>query len=200
MRHPPSQRDQHPDSVVPQKDWFSTLFGFEEADYKTTQSWLRLRVEDNRLWLGSKYSKMYYEVGKFYTPSLDELRKEFNKRGALSTRTRALSVDLVFGDISELHANPEYLHATFQAASQFNCLEFIGPHVTPEDGITGYVHDKTQGPACSIACGAGTAYRNYLHKWTNSEGKAMVRSLSTRPHFVSDAAQPARRMDRRPST
>ena len=47
-------------------------------------------------------------------------------------------------------------------ASAFNCLEFLSPDVTPEHGITGYEHDRTQGPACSIACGAATVLRNYL--------------------------------------
>ena len=49
-----------------------------------------------------------------------------------------------------------------QAASQFNCLEFVGPSVVPEDGIMAYPSDKTQGPACSVACGPATTYRNYL--------------------------------------
>ncbi|KPI89114.1 hypothetical protein ABL78_1758 [Leptomonas seymouri] len=53
-------------------------------------------------------------------------------------------------------------NAFFQVASQLNALEFISPDVTPEDGVTHYVHDRTQGPACALACMAGTAYRNYL--------------------------------------
>lgn len=36
-----------------------------------------------------------------------------------------------------------------------------GPEVTPEDGVTRYAHDRTQGPACAIAAGAATVYRNY---------------------------------------
>jgi hypothetical protein len=38
----------------------------------------------------------------------------------------------------------------------------VGPTVAPEDGVTGYVHDRTQGPACAIAAGAGTIWRNFL--------------------------------------
>ena len=34
--------------------------------------------------------------------------------------------------------------------------------MTPEDGVTGYAWDKTQGPCCAIACGASTIYRNYF--------------------------------------
>lgn len=52
--------------------------------------------------------------------------------------------------------------ALFQVASQFNLLEMTGPTVTPEDGVARYENDRTQGPACAIAAGAGTIYRNYL--------------------------------------
>jgi hypothetical protein len=41
-------------------------------------------------------------------------------------------------------------------ASQFNLLEMTGPSVTPEDGVTRYKDDPTQGPACAIAAGAAT--------------------------------------------
>ena len=47
-------------------------------------------------------------------------------------------------------------------ASQFNCLEFASPTLLPEDGVTIYELDRTQGPACSIACGPATVVRNYF--------------------------------------
>ena len=47
-------------------------------------------------------------------------------------------------------------------ASQFNLLEMVSPTVTPEHGVTRYQHDRTQGPACAIAAGAATIYRNYF--------------------------------------
>ncbi|WP_211209412.1 hypothetical protein [Thiofilum flexile] len=34
--------------------------------------------------------------------------------------------------------------------------------MTPEDGVNRYEYDLTQGPACAIAAGAGTIYRNYF--------------------------------------
>ena len=46
----------------------------------------------------------------------------------------AARVRLVFGDVSVLQGLPENAQATFQVASQFNCLEFVSPRVTPEDG------------------------------------------------------------------
>jgi hypothetical protein len=38
----------------------------------------------------------------------------------------------------------------------------ISPSVTPECGVGIYENDPTQGPACAVAAGAGTIYRNYF--------------------------------------
>lgn len=38
----------------------------------------------------------------------------------------------------------------------------VAPDVTPEQGITGYAYDRTQGPICAMACAAGLVYRNYF--------------------------------------
>jgi hypothetical protein len=35
-------------------------------------------------------------------------------------------------------------------------------HTVPEDGVTAYAADPTQGPACALACAAGSVYRNYF--------------------------------------
>jgi hypothetical protein len=61
-----------------------------------------------------------------------------------------------------MHRLPEYAGALFQVASQFNLLEMSSPTVTPEHGVTRYQHDRTQGPACALAAGAATIYRNYF--------------------------------------
>ncbi len=67
----------------------------------------------------------------------------------------------------------------FQVASQFNLLEMISPNVTPDDGIGIYENDPTQGPACAIACGAGTIYRNYLvRSVTMSVNRPLIRSIA----------------------
>ncbi|KAG5500392.1 hypothetical protein JKF63_03484 [Porcisia hertigi] len=66
----------------------------------------------------------------------------------------------VTGEVGRMHNS--IADGLFQAASQFNLLEFMSPAVTPEDGLQHYLNDRTQGPACALACVAGTAYRNYL--------------------------------------
>lgn len=66
------------------------------------------------------------------------------------------------GEARALHRDPEHAGAVIQVASQFNLLEMVGPDVTPEQGVARYEHDRTQGPACAMAAGAATIYRNYL--------------------------------------
>lgn len=75
---------------------------------------------------------------------------------------RALSVREVVANVQHLHADEGNAGALFQVASQFNLLEMVSPDVTPERGVGIYENDRTQGPACAIAAGAGTIYRNYF--------------------------------------
>ena len=85
---------------------------------------------------------------------------------AVSATPSSAQTGLVFSciedDVRTLHRRRANRNAVFQVASQFNCLEMVGPGSTPEDGITCYADDKTQGPACCLACPAATVYRNYF--------------------------------------
>lgn len=53
----------------------------------------------------------------------------------------------------------------------------VSPRVSPEDGVTRYQHDPTQGPACAIAAGAATIYRNYFAPVDGEPGQTAVRQL-----------------------
>ena len=64
------------------------------------------------------------------------------------------------GDVRTLHRDPACEGALFQVASQFNLLQRVHERITPEDGVARYQADRTQGPACAIAAGAATVYRN----------------------------------------
>ena len=66
--------------------------------------------------------------------------------------------------VESLICSNENSEAVFQVASQFNCLEMVGPNVTPSHGITKYIFDATQGPACALSCSSALFYRNYLVK------------------------------------
>jgi hypothetical protein len=84
---------------------------------------------------------------------------------------------VITGDVRRLHQSSAYAGALFQVASQFNLLEMVSPAVTPEDGVTRYEHDRTQGPACAIAAGAATIYRNYFALVGSHIGQTRERQL-----------------------
>jgi len=134
-------------------DWFERITGFRELDYESTQR--SLRVEENEL--VSTVNDKRYTCGHLSLPTLAELRA----RVTLPVVQRS-TVSALVGDARALHADPEFAGALFQVASQFNLLEMTDYRVRPEDGVTGYAHDHTQGPACAIAAGAATIYRNYF--------------------------------------
>jgi hypothetical protein len=138
-----------------QVDWFERLFGFREGPYAETQN--RLTVEGSRL--RSLVNRGTFGIGHLEVVSLHELRARVRSGGGGRGRLR---VRIVQGDVRQLHQAPEFAGALFQVASQFNLLEMTGPEVTPEWGVTRYQTDHTQGPACAMAAGAATVYRNYF--------------------------------------
>jgi len=134
-------------------DWFQRITGFREQDPASTRA--RLRVEGETL--VSLVDGQRHGIGRLTMPSLHELRSA----GPTATGRRTTVRNLV-GDARALHRDPALAGALFQVASQFNLLEMSGPDVTPADGVTRYQHDRTQGPACAMAAGAATIYRNYF--------------------------------------
>ena len=125
-------------------DWFTRLTGFRETSYSETQA--RLEVDGSTL--RSTVNGKSYGIGQFEMPSLGELRQQV---AAGSGQAGRLRVSIVTGDVRQMHQRPEFAGALFQVASQFNFLEMVGPSVSPEDGVTRYEHDHTQGPACAMA-------------------------------------------------
>lgn len=136
-------------------NWFERLTGFKEAGYKETQSLLEVQGER----LASKVNGKSHGIGSFELASLADSRERARSGPGLAGR---LQFSVVQGDARALHRQPEFAGALFQVASQFNALEMTSPAVCPEDGVTRYMFDPTQGPACAIAAGAATLYRNYL--------------------------------------
>lgn len=134
--------------------WFRRLTGFEEAGYHETQD--RLEVRDGRL--HSSVNGRSFGIGTLELVSLDELRR----RAVVPSDVAGLKVDFIQADARRLHRQRESAGALFQVASQFNLLEMVDYRVTPELGVACYEGDPTQGPACAIAAGAATIFRNYF--------------------------------------
>ena len=137
------------------QDWFEQLTGFREGDAAAVRE--RLQVEGTTLL--STHNGARYQIGTLELASLAELRQ---RARALKPSGKAMRLHVASGDARALHRNPEFRGALFQVASQFNLLEMTAPSITPEDGVARYASDPTQGPACAIAAGAATIYRNYL--------------------------------------
>jgi len=150
--------------------WFETLTGFAESDPITTRS--RLAVQGNEL--VSLVNGKRFGIGELELPSLAELRQ---RAASATPRVGSLRLQIVNADVRALHASPEYDGALFQVASQFNMLEMVRPRVTPEDGVTGYENDHTQGPACAIAAGGATIFRNYFAPVGDQIGQTRDRQL-----------------------
>jgi hypothetical protein len=151
-------------------DWFERLTGFRETSYHDTRA--KLKVDGSRL--KSLINGKDYGIGELELVSLQALRERAKSAGGLPGRLKA---SVATGDVRQMHQSPENAGAVFQVASQFNLLEMTGPEVSPEDGVTRYQHDRTQGPACAIAAGAATIYRNYFAPVDGSDGQTAERQF-----------------------
>lgn len=135
--------------------WFEKLTGFPEESPQQ----VRTNITVNENVLKSHINGKALVCGQLETPNLAELRERVHASGHMGGK---ISVREVVSNIQHLHTNASNAGSLFQVASQFNLLEMVSPSVTPEHGVGIYEHDHTQGPACAIAAGAGTIYRNYF--------------------------------------
>lgn len=135
-------------------EWFKALTGFDELPYDRTRR--RLRASRDRRTLTTLVGKL--PLGVFSTPNLSTLIEAMpTPKGSTVPQ-----VTPIREDVFKLHHYPDSNGATFQVASQFNCLEGLGPNASELHGVSRYVYDRTQGPACALACPADLIYRNYF--------------------------------------
>ena len=162
--------------------WFEQLTGFSE----TSPAHVRQNIRIDGETLTSTVNGKSWSHGRLEIPSLAELRERIRSNlWSAAARRRSfdipvqtrhaetrISVREVVADSRSLHANVSNANSLFQVASQFNLLEMIGPHRTPEHGVGIYEDDRTQGPACAVAAGAGTIYRNYFAEVNGQIGQS----------------------------
>jgi hypothetical protein len=135
--------------------WFENLTGCVGESPESVRK--HLFIDGQRLC--SRLNGKSWLCGELETPTLAQLRQRVRN---IKRDLAPISVRNVVGNVQHLHLNRANENAVFQVASQFNLLEMTSPRVTPECGVGIYEHDFTQGPACAIAAGAGTIYRNYF--------------------------------------
>lgn len=151
--------------------WFEQLTGFKEGSPENVRS--NLNIEDD--YLVSMVNGRKFSFGSLQIPTLKELKQTSPPREIYKDK---ISVEEIVADVQELHCESENTNAVFQAASQFNLLEMVGPHISPEQGVDRYENDYTQGPACAIACGAGTIYRNYFVELEHQIGQTSEQQIN----------------------
>jgi hypothetical protein len=145
--------------------WFKKLTGFEEISFENVQNNVSIDGQN----LISKINNKSFQFGELEIVSFEQLREQIVHH----KNTQKIKVSEIVADVQELHCELNNENALFQAASQFNLLEMVAPHVSPEKGIDIYENDLTQGPACAIACGAGTIFRNYFVPLGGKIGQTM---------------------------
>ena len=147
--------------------WFHDLTGLASDAPDAVRAGIEV-LADGRL----RTPARVIDPGRVSLPSLADLRGI--ARSDAPNRWRE-----VVGDVTALHADPANAGDLFQVASQFNLLEMPEPGVTPDHGIANYETDRTQGPACAMACGAGTIWRNYFLPLDGQVGQSAGRQVDT---------------------
>lgn len=151
--------------------WFQRLMGFDEESHQQVQQLISLDGDT----LVSSVNHRRVVAGRLEIPALAQLRDP----SLLKACAGRFSASEVVADVQALHGDPQNENALFQVASQFNLLEMVGPEVSPERGVGPYEFDRTQGPACAVACGGGTIFRNYFVEIDGQRGQTRARQLDT---------------------
>eukprot|EP00747_Dinoflagellata_sp_TGD_P059663 gnl/TRDRNA2_/TRDRNA2_151668_c0_seq1.p1 gnl/TRDRNA2_/TRDRNA2_151668_c0~~gnl/TRDRNA2_/TRDRNA2_151668_c0_seq1.p1 ORF type:complete len:469 (+),score=91.08 gnl/TRDRNA2_/TRDRNA2_151668_c0_seq1:83-1489(+) len=163
--------------------WFEEVFGFAEGPYKDTRDKFQV-LEDGII--ESKPSGKRFHVGPFEVLSLQDLQCRAASSSGQANEHSGLCFKNVVGNAQTLHRAEENAGAVFQVASQFNCLEMNEPGARPEDGVTRYYNDATQGPACAVVCPAATVFRNYLVEGKGQGFGHQIDCLSGVGEFVNN--------------
>jgi hypothetical protein len=150
--------------------WFESLTGFREQSAEQVRASI---VVDGETMTSAKNGREMV-CGRLETPTLADLRSRAHDD---DSPKGALRLSEVVGDVQQLHLQLANAGSLFQVASQFNLLEMVSPSVTPEHGVDIYENDRTQGPACAIACGAGTIYRNYFAEANGQVGQSSTNQI-----------------------
>lgn len=163
--------------------WFEEMTGI--TDESPERVYECLSVDNGTL--VSTLTGWRAQIGTLTLPSLGKLRATVS-----IAESRSITLQEVVADVQRLHMRPENEGALFQVASQFNLLEMVGPSITPEMGVGRYEYDLTQGPACALACLAGTIYRNYFVPCGGGIGQTEDRQIDCLTHIARLLGAPDR--------
>ena len=143
-------------------NWFKNIFGYDEKDVRT---YMHMTTNNNIIIFSIGGKKL--QAGEFVLEKYNSLVYGISQS---QSQAQNLTFKIIPNSVTELIWK-DTEKSVFQVASQFNCLEMKDQYTTPEQGITMYHSDNTQGPKCAIMCGAGTYYRNYLYNRGQTKDK-----------------------------
>lgn len=168
------------------QNWFEQLFGFNESvdavmtnmdvNYVNEFDKTVIKPPPLKSILKSKVNQRTFNAGNFQIRSSDKstfyLTKSCNKgRFHIIQGHGSNSKHYELIDILSMQSIPEFNGATYLAASNFNCLEYLSCAQTASSGVTGYYGDITQGPYTALACGPSIVFRNYFIKHHDTIGQ-----------------------------
>jgi len=152
---------------VVDSNFFTEIWGFSESHDNVANLISCSKMLNGNIILESQVNSRKVQAGQFEVRMVKDFKTNHPpKHGCFNIiiGNGNWTKDFKKVDVGALQANPLNRGATFQVASNFNCLEFISSKDTARKGITKYVCDQTQGPAASISAAPGTLYRNYFVK------------------------------------
>jgi hypothetical protein len=184
-------RQSHEQAVpVDRTVWFDRIFGFNEmglVGMPVVRKFLHVEDDSN----GRKFlvgnidgSQKRLNAGIPLCLSVGKLLESVSPL-TQSAGVRRLAYYNMFGDIKNFHMDTRLAGSLFQVASQFNALEMVDASVIPEEGITKYEHDRTQGPICAMVCPYGTVYRNYFSMMPGETPQTKDNQLNTLSKLTS---------------
>ncbi|KAH0790516.1 hypothetical protein GPJ56_005595 [Histomonas meleagridis] len=148
------------------EEWFERMFGFKENLQSVNENF-EVHEEGGFVFLRSKVNLAKYCAGHFEIRKLSSFQRLTPRGGGKlhlirGNGTKSNPLNLV--DVIAAEANPDNHGATFQVASNFNCLDHVpqGNHRPPQGTCSEYYTRLVQGPPADVACGPALLYRQYF--------------------------------------
>jgi hypothetical protein len=174
---PPKPIDNNAFALVSRNDFFKDVLGIDEQAWQNKDKTLFFSpdIHANAQCRGGYLLKNGSKTDLFKTGSFQEFTiQELREQTAKISKTHSGRFNVIAGfktapnswfryyvDIGALQAEDANKDAVFQVASNFSCLEPTSISHLPEQGITNYIHDQTQGPFASLSAAPGLIYRMY---------------------------------------
>ncbi|KAH0787013.1 hypothetical protein GPJ56_009011 [Histomonas meleagridis] len=143
-------------------EWFTRLFGFEEVPNQVASHFSLSKDRNGDIMITSKDNGKSYSVGNFQIRDLKSFKDLQEIGGGTLNLLVGNGSQTVDADIITCETNPENNGATFQMASNFNCLDHMPYKKPPMGYLSYYVTSHEQGGPGTVACGPALVYRQYL--------------------------------------